>query len=153
MSVLVDEAQVTGQIRGRVWGQPRARRRAAEPRRPPGRARFVAGLRPVPVPDCAPRQVAPRWPWLAALAVAAALIITGLGVFATGMSRPVPDRTATVFVARGQTLRELAREYAPDSDQAAVVSRIRELNALGDEVLVPGMPLTVPVGSGAAARP
>lgn len=153
MSVLADKTQVTGQMRGRATVPVRARRRTGEPRRPPGRARFAAGLRPVPVPDCAPRKVAPRSPWLAALGVAVALIITGLGVFAVGMSRPVPDRTATVFVTRGQTLGELAREYAPDSDRDAVVARIRQLNGLGDEVLPPGMPLTVPVGSGVAPRP
>lgn len=154
MSVLVDEGQVKGQIRGRVMALVRVRGRVGEPRRPPGRARFVVGHRPVSVADCAPRRVAPRWPWLVVLAAAVALIITGLGVFSGAMSRPVPDRTATVFVERGQTLRDLALEYAPDSDPLAVVARIRQLNGLGDDVLVPGMPLTVPAGSGApASRP
>ncbi|MFD2418764.1 LysM peptidoglycan-binding domain-containing protein [Amycolatopsis pigmentata] len=154
MSVLVDEDQVTGQIGSRARMPVRARRRAGEPRRPPGRARLVAGRRPLPRPGCAPRRVAPRWPWLAALAVTMALIITGLGVFSAAMTPSVPDRTATVFVARGQSLGELAREYAPDSDPAAVVARIRQLNRLDGDVLVPGMPLTVPVSSGApASRP
>lgn len=154
MSVLVDEGQVRGQIGSRARMPVRARRRTGEPRRPPGRARLVAGHRPPPVPGCAPRRVAPRWPWLAALAVTMALIITGLGVFSAAMTPSIPDRTATVFVVRGQSLGELAREYAPDSDPAAVVARIRQLNGLDDGALVPGMPLTVPVGSGApASRP
>lgn len=154
MSVLVDEDQVRGQIRARVSGPVRVRKRADEPSRPPGRARPVAGHRPLPMPGCAPRRVAPRWPWLAVPALTMALIITGLGVFSAAMTPAAPDRTATVFVARGQNLGELAREYAPDSDPAVVVARIRQLNGLDGDVLVPGMPLIVPVGSGAtASRP
>lgn len=151
MSVLLDENQVTGHVTARPRMPVRARRRTGEPRRPPTRARIVAGRRRSPVPDCAPRRMSPRWPWLVAAAVAVGLIITGLGVFAEGMSGAVPERTATVSVGRGQTLWDLAREYSPGSDPEAVVVRIRQLNGLPDAVLVPGLPLTVPVESPAVA--
>jgi hypothetical protein len=86
-----------------------------------------------------------RWPWLAAIALAIGLIVTGLGVFAQGMSAAVPDRTATVTVGSGETLWDIARHYSPDADSDAVVARIRQLNGLGDATVVPGLPLTVPV--------
>jgi hypothetical protein len=86
-----------------------------------------------------------RWPWLAAMALAVGLIVTGLGVFAQGMSAAVPDRTATVTVGSGETLWDIARQFSPDADSDAVVARIRQLNSLGDAGVVPGLPLTVPV--------
>ncbi|HKS48679.1 MAG TPA: LysM peptidoglycan-binding domain-containing protein [Amycolatopsis sp.] len=147
MSLLVEEGQVKGYVPAGARLPARSRRRAGEPRRPPTRGRVVAGRGRGFAPDCAPRRVPPRWPWLAAAAVAVGLIITGLGVFADGMSRAVPERTATASVGQGQTLWDLARQYAPDSDPAAVVARIRQLNGLGDAAVVPGQPLTVPAGS------
>ncbi len=87
----------------------------------------------------------PRWPWLAATALAVGLVVTGLGVFAEGVSGGVPDHTATVTVGAGQSLWDMAREYAPSADTDAVVARIKQLNGLGDATLVPGLPLTVPV--------
>jgi hypothetical protein len=112
----------------------------------------VAGRHRPPVPGCVPRRVA-RWPWLAGAAVAAGLAVTGLGVFADGVSAAVPDRTATVQLRPGQTLIDLARQYAPDSDPDLVVARIRELNGLGDAEAVAGLPLTVPVEAPVPGRP
>ncbi|GLY66303.1 LysM peptidoglycan-binding domain-containing protein [Amycolatopsis taiwanensis] len=154
MSILADEDEIAARAATRPRTPVRARRRAGEPRRPPTRARVVAGRRPVPVAECAPRRVSPRWPWLAAVAVAIGLAVAGLGVFADGVSGGVPDRTATVLVGQGQTLTDLARQYAPDSDPAAVVARIRQLNGLGDAMPVSGQPLAVPVGvTEVAGRP
>src|SRR5207249_2999363 len=99
----------------------------------------------------APRRVPVRWPWLAALAVASCLMITGLGLLPGGVSgAPVPERTATVSVEPGDTLTSLAARFAPDSDPGAVVARIKELNRLDQAVLVPGLPLTVPVAGSAS---
>jgi hypothetical protein len=90
-----------------------------------------------------------RWPWLAGLAVASCLVVTGLGLFGGGAAAnaPVPEQTATVSVGQGDTLSSLAARFAPDSDASAVVARIKELNRLDAAVLVPGLPLTVPVAA------
>ncbi|MDQ7802328.1 LysM peptidoglycan-binding domain-containing protein [Amycolatopsis sp. A133] len=128
------------------------RGRRGEVHRPPTRARVVAGRRPAGAPCAAPRRVPVRWPWLAALAVASCLVITGLGLLGSGASgAPVPERTATVSVGQGDTLASLAARFAPDSEPGAVVARIKELNRLDQAVLVPGLPLTVPVADPAAA--
>src|SRR5438067_13350828 len=156
MSVLLHEGQIGGRegdgTRAReVAAHARPRRHAsAEARRPPTRAQIVAGARRAAVPDCAPRRVAPGWPWLAGAALAVGLIVAGLGAFAGGMTARVPERTATVSVGSGQSLWDVAREYAPSADAQAVVDRIRQLNNLGDATVVPGLPLTVPVDSAAA---
>ncbi|MDT7727702.1 MAG: hypothetical protein QOI21_4278 [Actinomycetota bacterium] len=123
----------------------RPRPRAGESRRPPTRARVVAGRRPATVAPCAPRPMTVRWPWLTGLAVAACLAITGLGLLAGGMATAeVPAGTAVVSVAPGETLSDLAARFAPNSDTGAVVERIKQLNMLEDATLVPGIPLTVP---------
>ncbi|MFB9689315.1 LysM peptidoglycan-binding domain-containing protein [Amycolatopsis plumensis] len=127
------------------------RGRRGEVHRPPTRARVVAGRRPAGAPCAAPRRVPVRWPWLAALAVASCLMITGLGLLGGETSgAPVPERTATVSVGQGDTLASLAARFAPDSEPGAVVARIKELNRLDRAVLVPGLPLTVPVADPAA---
>ncbi|TVS99467.1 LysM peptidoglycan-binding domain-containing protein [Amycolatopsis bartoniae] len=79
------------------------------------------------------------------MAVAVGLFVTGLGVFAGQLTPPVPTRTATVTVGEGQSLWDVAHQYAPDADANAVVARIRQLNNLGGDAVVPGLPLTVPV--------
>jgi hypothetical protein len=89
-----------------------------------------------------------RWPWLAGLAVGTGLFVAGLGAFAGGMAPEVPAQTAVVSVGSGDTLWDVAGRYAPDSDPAAVVQRIEQLNGLRGDALVPGLPLTVPVQSG-----
>ncbi|WP_410588639.1 LysM peptidoglycan-binding domain-containing protein [Amycolatopsis sp. lyj-23] len=128
------------------------RGRRGEVPRPPTRARVVAGRRPAGAPCAAPRRVPVRWPWLAGLAVASCLMITGLGFLGGGSAgAPVPARTATVSVGQGDTLSSLAARFAPDSEPGAVVARIKELNRLDQAVLVPGLPLTVPVADSIAA--
>ncbi|MGW3959700.1 LysM peptidoglycan-binding domain-containing protein [Amycolatopsis sp. NPDC005003] len=127
------------------------RGRRGEVHRPPTRARVVAGRRPAGAPCAAPRRVPVRWPWLAALAVASCLMITGLGFLGSGSSgAPVPEHTATVSVGQGDTLSSLAARFAPNSEPGAVVARIKELNRLDGAALVPGLPLTVPVADPAA---
>lgn len=129
-----------------------ARERRGEPLRPPSRERVVAGRRGG-VACRAEARPSVRWPWLFAIAFAACLIVTGLGVFGAGVSSgPVPSRTASVSVQPGDSLGALAARFAPNADQSAVVERIKELNNLDDTALLPGMPLTVPVAwSGAGS--
>ncbi|MGW7531519.1 LysM peptidoglycan-binding domain-containing protein [Amycolatopsis sp. NPDC054798] len=122
-----------------------ARERRGEPVRPPSRARVVAGQRGGVACRTSARPSV-RWPWLFAIAFAACVIVTGLGVFGSGVSSgPVPSRTASVSVQPGDSLGALAARFAPNADQSAVVERIKELNNLDDTALLPGMPLTVPV--------
>ncbi|GAB3572056.1 hypothetical protein GCM10027445_28510 [Amycolatopsis endophytica] len=148
MSVLTHDQRVVRRAPEQAATAPMPLRpRRPEVRRPPTRARVVAGRRPGPVAACR-RRVPPRWPWLTAVGVAVALAVTGLGVLAGALAPGVPERTATVAVAPGETLWDLAKQYAPGSDTAAVVDRIEELNHLPAESVVPGLLLTVPVGSG-----
>jgi hypothetical protein len=171
MSVLTSEGHLRSHGRGRLNVRERIREgvrkspapkpvpggarvlhprpRHGETNRPPTRARVVAGRRSATVAPCAPRPMTTRWPWLAGLAVAACLAITGLGLLAGGMATAdVPAQTAVVSVAPGETLSDLAERFAPGSDTGAVVERIKQLNLLEDATLVPGIPLTVPVEAG-----
>jgi hypothetical protein len=154
MSVLIDEnlageyPERAGHAAHPAGVPPRVRRRLpGEPGRPPTRARVVAGHRRPPVATCAPRRAPVRWPWLAGLAVATGLFVAGLGAFANGMAAEVPQQTATVSVGAGETLWDVAERFAPDSDPAAVVERIEQLNGLHGDTLAPGLPLIVPIQS------
>jgi hypothetical protein len=146
----VAAAPADGGAPGRVV--VRLRRAAGEIRRPPTRARVVASRRPARAVQCAPNTVPVRWPWLVGLAVASCLAITGLGLIANGMAASdVPAQMATVSLAPGETLADLATRFAPASDIDAVVARIKQVNGLGDGAIAPGVPLTVPVQPGLTA--
>ncbi|GAB2750383.1 hypothetical protein [Amycolatopsis magusensis] len=165
MSVLVDVSELRGVVvrRGVLIDEnvtvdeappaaapvrPGTRKRVkGEVRRPPNRPRVVAGLRAVPEVRCAPARGGARWPWLAAMAVTAGLVVAGFGFLADAMAAPVPARTAVVSVAPGESLWEVAERLAPSSDPAAVVDRIHELNRLDGAGLVPGLPIEVPAES------
>ena len=154
MSILAERGQARPAIP--VPAPPRPvrvlRGRRGEVQRPPTRARVVAGRGPAGSPCAAPRRVPVRWPWLAGLAVASCLVVTGLGLFGgVAANAPVPARTATVSVGQGDTLSSLAARFAPDSDASAVVARIKDLNRLDEAILVPGLPLTVPVADAVPA--
>ncbi|MFI6305642.1 LysM peptidoglycan-binding domain-containing protein [Amycolatopsis thailandensis] len=160
MSILADRGLVRPSSPGPVpAGVTRpvrvVRGRHAEPLRPPTRARVVAGRRPgvaTSSPACpAPRRLPLRWPSLVGMALLVAGVVTGLGLFLTGVpGAAVPEQTTTVSVSEGETLADLAARFAPGSDTGAVVDKIKELNSLEDAVLVPGLPLTVPVATGVA---
>lgn len=159
MSVLVHGGRVPARHRGgrapvdppSIGFRPTPRRRA-EVRRPPTRARPVAGQRPRVQVACAPRQAPLRWPALFALAVGSALMVLALGLLAgeaTGAS-PVPEQTTLVSVGQGETLSELAERFAPASDTQDVVRRIRQLNDLDGAAVPAGLPLAVPYQPGLA---
>ncbi|MBK1788338.1 LysM peptidoglycan-binding domain-containing protein [Prauserella cavernicola] len=147
MSVVVErEVHEIGRVQrpGRVVRRPRT----GETRRPPTRARVVAGRRPSGVASCAPRTVAPRWTLLLALGAAVCLGVVGLGTLAGGVAgggeATVPVGTAVVSVSPGDTLWDVAQRTAPGSDPAAVVERIQELNGLTGAAVDAGVPLVVP---------
>jgi hypothetical protein len=121
----------------------------------------VDGRRPAPVveplavpvaPDAVARQdkrpKAKPFLQLLGLGVLAMVTVICLGMvylYASG-STSVPERTGVAYVQVGETLRDVARRSAPDSDPDAVVERIRELNRLADATVVPGQSLVVPQG-------
>ena len=55
-------------------------------------------------------------------------------------------QTVSVSVAAGETIWQLASEFAPDRDPRDVVAEIVELNSLGSSVLQAGQQLDIPSG-------
>ncbi|MEU4746499.1 LysM peptidoglycan-binding domain-containing protein [Actinosynnema sp. NPDC023658] len=133
---------------------PRVLRRFDVPdkdhRRPSTRPRPVS-VRQV-APDPAACEVRPqRHPvaqfvgYAAAAAVFTALLSL-LFLYSSGATT-VPERTNVVHVQVGETLWDVAERSAPNADQDAVVTRIRELNSLPGSDVVPGQSLVVPAGT------
>jgi len=85
---------------------------------------------------------------LLAIGVLVALAVVALGLLYLQGSgaATVPERTGVVYVQVGETLWDVAERSAPESDTAAVVERIRDLNQMDDSAVLPGQPLTVPDG-------
>ena len=95
-----------------------------------------------------PVQPPSRGRGLVATAVVAFLSVCGL-VLLGGQAQPgepVPEATTVVVVGAGETIWQVARRLAPESQPGAVVQRIRELNQLPGSALQPGQPLRVPDG-------
>jgi hypothetical protein len=60
---------------------------------------------------------------------------------------PAPAHYTTVTVQPGQTLWEIARTFAPDTDPRATIARIVDLNALPSQHDIrPGLRLALPIG-------
>lgn len=162
MTVLADDRYLQYAVGGRrVVARPDAERRVAGARRtpeealrrPPGGTRVSARPRPA-VSACAAPGVSRaqrRWRLLLATAAAVCIAVVALGAviggLASGMSAEVPQRTALVSVAPGETLWDVAAKYAPESDPRAVVDRIEELNGVTAAEVSAGFALTVPVSS------
>lgn len=146
MSVLIEE-----QVSGRVT-RPARRMGTDVMRRPPHGRPGVAGRPKARPAACAIEHPTRRWPRVAALALTAGAAITTLGIviggLAEGLAPSVPERTALVTVAPGETLWDVASKYAPDSDPRAVVDRIEELNGVTAGAVTAGYPLSVPVQAG-----
>ncbi|WP_436495822.1 LysM peptidoglycan-binding domain-containing protein [Actinokineospora sp. HUAS TT18] len=113
--------------------------------RPPTRRRRVNAPHVVAAPECTPRPAPLPVIVLLSVATVVALAFLGLGAFAGSMAgADVPATTTVVRVEPGESLSELAARMAPDSDVAAVVVKIRELNNLDGSAVRVGQPLTVP---------
>lgn len=127
-----------------------ARRHALPPRlerdrrRPPSGARLLRVSRARS--ECPPGGASMPLGWTVILGAVVFLCVLGLGLLANAMptTAPVPESTTVLWVRGGESLWEVAGRAAPDSDRDAVIDRIRELNGLGDALVRPGQPLTVP---------
>ncbi|MBV9140266.1 MAG: LysM peptidoglycan-binding domain-containing protein [Pseudonocardiales bacterium] len=81
--------------------------------------------------------------------VVAAVVVTlaivgGLGWLGQTTSPGIPAETTVIRVGAGETVWDVARRVAPESDQRAVVERIRHLNGLIGSAIAPGQQLQVP---------
>ena len=140
--------------------------------RPPGPAALTRSCPapPVPVPPLAPpmrpQQVVPvasrqnsavsagearprvlplgRVVSLVTAAVVTLAVVAGLGWIGQGASPRIPVQTTVTRVGAGETVWDVARRVAPQSDQRAVVDRIRELNGFAGSAVVAGQQLRVP---------
>lgn len=84
------------------------------------------------------------------LATTALLVLAGIftaPVMASGASGTSPVDATTVSVMQGDTLWDLAAEFAPSRDRQDVVAEITEMNDLRGTVLIPGQQIFVPAGS------
>lgn len=73
-------------------------------------------------------------------------VVGGLSWLGQPMDPGIPAHTAVVRVGAGETLWDVAARVAPQSDQRAVVERIRQLNGLMDSAVRPDQQLQVPDG-------
>ncbi|MGH3717482.1 MAG: LysM peptidoglycan-binding domain-containing protein [Pseudonocardiaceae bacterium] len=80
------------------------------------------------------------------LAVVCGLGVIGQGVIGPGASPGIPSETTVIRVGAGETVWDVARRVAPQSDQRAVVERIRQLNGIAGSAMTPGQQLQVPHG-------
>lgn len=86
---------------------------------------------------------------LASVVAAATVMVAvagGPGWIGPAASPGLPAQTAVIRVGGGETLWDVARRVAPQSDQRAVVHRIRELNGIVGSAIEPGQRLQVPDG-------
>jgi LysM domain len=73
-------------------------------------------------------------------------VVGGLGWIGQAASPGLPAKTAVIRVGAGETVWDVARRVAPQSDQRAVVERIPHLNGIVGSAITPGQQLQVPNG-------
>jgi LysM domain len=124
--------------------------------------RPVALTRPLPVPPAPVPPIAPagrgrpvsdsvlrsgRPARLVAAATVTLAVVAGLSFMAQSTITPeIPVETAVIRVGAGETVWDVARRVAPQSDQRAVVERIQQLNGVVGSAVAPGQELLVPDG-------
>jgi hypothetical protein len=74
------------------------------------------------------------------------IVVGGLSWLGQTRDPGLPAHTAVVRVGAGETVWDVAARVAPQSDQGAVVERIRQLNGLVGSAVNPGQQLQVPAG-------
>jgi LysM domain-containing protein len=123
-----------------------------QPRPPvPRRGRHRSAARPDSlgsrrrVATCVPTVRRRRMPVSFVVGLAVFIGVVGVGFMASSMAGdPVPSQTAVVWVQPGDTLWGVAERVAPGYDTEAVVARIRELNDVPADGVLPGQALQVP---------
>jgi hypothetical protein len=121
------------------------------PLAPPVRGRHVAYWR-VLVPAvgvgeaCSPALRSGRVARLVAAVTVTLAVVGGLGWIGQSVSPGIPAQTMVTRVGAGETVWDVARRVAPQSDQRAVVERIRQLNGIVGSAVAPGQQLQVPDG-------
>lgn len=100
-----------------------------------------------------PTEPAPkgRTMQLLAVTVVTLAVIGGLGWLGQPPSAALPAQTTVVRVGAGETVWDVARRVAPESDPREVVARIRQLNGMTGSAVWPGRQLQVPDGTGAGS--
>ncbi|HWR48724.1 MAG TPA: LysM peptidoglycan-binding domain-containing protein [Pseudonocardiaceae bacterium] len=83
---------------------------------------------------------------VAAAATVTLAVVGGLGWLGQSASPAIPAETAVIRVGAGETVWDVAHRVAPQSDQRAVVERIRQLNGIVGSAITPGQQLQVPHG-------
>lgn len=84
------------------------------------------------------------------LAATVLLVLAGIftaPVMAADSSGTAAVEATTVSVVEGDTVWNLAAEFAPQRDRREVVKEITEMNDLRGSVLIPGQQIFVPTGS------
>ncbi len=116
------------------------------PTAPPVGERQVAGPAQSRATAARPRTLrSSRSASLVAAATVTLAAVAGLGL-AQSTEPGIPAETAVVWVGAGETVWDVARRVAPQSDQRAVVERIRQLNGIVGSTVAPGQQLQVPHG-------
>jgi hypothetical protein len=81
---------------------------------------------------------------LVAAVMVTMVVVGGLSWLGQARDPGLPAHTAVVRVGAGETVWDVAARVAPQSDQGAVVERIRQLNGLVGSAVSPGQQLQVP---------
>jgi nucleoid-associated protein YgaU len=79
-----------------------------------------------------------------ALFLLAVTVLSGRFTADAGSQDTSGPAMSTVVVQSGENLWQIARRVDPGADPRAVVTRIREINALGDTTIVAGQSILVP---------
>jgi hypothetical protein len=83
---------------------------------------------------------------LVAAVMVTMVVVGGLSWLGQPRDPGLPAHTALVRVGAGETVWDVAARVSPQSDQGAVVERIRQLNGLVGSAVRPGQQLQVPAG-------
>jgi hypothetical protein len=95
---------------------------------------------------CPPALRSSRVARVVAAATLTLAVVGGLGWIGQAASPGLPAKTMVIRVGAGETVWDVARRVAPQSDQHAVVERIRQLNGIVGSAMTPGQQLQVPDG-------
>lgn len=109
----------------------------------------MRSTRPMPTPSRRQPAIRLTRRGRAAVFIGSSLLLAS-GVIASGQlagageEAPAGPATAVVVVQPGDSLWSIAKELAPKADPRETVMRLRELNGLGNAVVVPGQSIVVP---------